>query len=241
MSIESKQSKTNKAIALGENGKGFFLSDNEDGETHVHSDKIKLIPFFDLKKIKSVRIFVSGSTGSGKTYLCEQILRTSFKKAPQIYLFSSIWDKDYSSFKNMIHIDIDEFYKQHPEVSDIYDRLMPKSVVIFDDILSYDDKKVKAYIKLRSQCLSTGRHKDISCICIEQQPRNYTKSRDVLLNSEMYIFFPKSSYMPFKKTCEEYLGLTKDKIAEIGQKSRYVCINKVYPSYAVREYDINIL
>lgn len=202
-----------------------------------------LIPYFDFKYMKSgkksIRMFISGSTGSGKTYLCEQILKTSFKKAPVIYLFSSIWDEDYKTVKNLIHLDIDEFYEENPNI-DIYEKLHPNSVCIFDDILSFDDKKLKKYIKLRDQCLSVGRHKDISTICIEQQPRNYTKSRIVLLNSEMYIFFPKSSYMPFKKTCEEYIGLTKNKIEELGQH-RYIAIYKNYPSYYITDFKVSLL
>lgn len=240
MSIETKETKTNKAIAMKDNKVCYYLSDKEDGETHINT-KDSLIPYFDLKKLKSIRINISGATGSGKTYLCEKILETTFKKSPQIYLFSSIWDKDYQKIKNLMHLDIHEFYEQNPKADDIFQLLMPDSVCIFDDILAFEDKRAKAYLKLRSQCLATGRHRNISTICIEQQPRNFMKSRDVLLNSEVYIFFPKSSYMPFKKTAEEYLGLTKAKIEEIGQKSRFVAINKVYPSYAIREHDINIL
>ena len=57
--------------------------------------------------------------------------------------------------------------------------------------------RLKLYLKLRSQCLATGRHKQLSTICIEQQPRNFIKSRDVLLNSEAYCFFPRASYLPY--------------------------------------------
>lgn len=207
-------------------------------------DLKSLIPYFDFKHMKagkkSIRMFISGSTGSGKTYLCEQILKNSFKKAPVIYLFSSIWDEDYKDIKNLIHLDIDEFYESNPDIEDIYTKLHPNSVCIFDDILSLDDKKLKKYIKLRDQCLSVGRHKDISTICIEQQPRNYTKSRIVLLNSEMYIFFPKSSYMPFKKTCEEYIGLSKSKIEDLG-KHRYIAIYKNYPSYYITDFETCML
>ena len=172
----------------------IYLDKDDDieasqSERHISIDKKtdSLIPYFDIAKIKSIRIFISGSTGSGKTYLCESILKSSFNKAPNIYLFSSVND-DYKDFKNLLHVDIDNFNKSNPDI-DIYDALEPGSVAIFDDILSFSDKTLKLYMKLRSQCLATGRHKQISTISIEQQPRAFLKSRDVLLNSEIVVCY----------------------------------------------------
>jgi len=183
---------------------------------------------------------VSGSTGSGKTYLTEQIIETSFKNTKQIYLFSSVYDDDYSKFnKKLLHIDLEQFYEQNPE-DDIYSLLMPNSLCIFDDILSASNNK--PYVKLRSQVLATGRHKNISSIVIEQQAINRNLTREVLLNSEIYIFFPNSSFRSFKKTAEEYLGLTKTAIEELkNKKSRWLAIDKRYPMYAVSEKSAEIL
>ena len=217
---QSKPSKDDIKIALHNTKKGkkdlnyIYLDKSDDieasqNEKHIALDKKTetLILYFDIQKIKSIRVFISGSTGSGKTYLCEQILKTSFNKAPNIYLFSSVND-DYKDFKNLLHVYIEDFNKGNPN-TDIYDALEPGSVCIFDDILSFSDKTLKLYLKLRSQCLATGRHKQLSTISIEQQPRALLKSRDVLLNSEMYIFFPKSSYLPSFKTAHEHIGMSK--------------------------------
>ena len=226
----------------------IYLDKDDDieasqSERHISVDKktdpTGIIPFIDIPKIKSIRIFISGSTGSGKTYLCESILKSSFNKAPNIYLFSSVND-DYKDFKNLLHVDIDNFNKSNPDI-DIYDALEPGSVAIFDDILSFSDKTLKLYMKLRSQCLATGRHKQISTISIEQQPRAFLKSRDVLLNSEMYIFFPKSSYLPYFKTAHEHIGMSKNDIEKYGKDSRFVAINKTYPSYIIRQYNVDMI
>ena len=226
----------------------IYLDKDDDieasqSERHISIDKktdpTGIIPFIDIPKIKSIRIFISGSTGSGKTYLCEQILKSSFNKAPNIYLFSSVND-DYKKFDNLLHVDIEQFNKSNADV-DIYDALEPGSVCIFDDILSFGDKTLKLYLKLRSQCLATGRHKQISTICIEQQPRNFIKSRDVLLNSEAYCFFPRASYLPYYKTCIDHIGMSKIDIEKFGKDSRWVFINKTYPSYVVRQYNIDLI
>ena len=224
----------------------IYLDKDDDieasqSERHISIDKKtdSLIPYFDIAKIKSIRIFISGSTGSGKTYLCEQILKSSFNKAPNIYLFSSVND-DYKKFDNLLHVDIEDFNKGNPDV-DIYSVLEPGSVCIFDDILSFSDKTLKLYLKLRSQCLATGRHKQISTICIEQQPRNFIKSRDVLLNSEAYCFFPRASYLPYYKTCIDHIGMSKIDIEKFGKDSRWVFINKTYPSYIIRQYNVDMI
>ncbi len=248
----STSEKTDIRIAVynkkGNNSKFIYLNKDDDieasqNERHISIDKktdpTGIIPFFDIPKIKSIRIFISGSTGSGKTYLCEQILKSSFNKAPNIYLFSSVND-DYKDFKNLLHVDIPNFNNANPDI-DIYDVLEPGSVCIFDDILSLSDKILKLYMKLRSQCLATGRHKMISTICIEQQPRAFLKSRDVLLNSEMYVFFPKSSYLPYFKTAHEHIGMSKSDIEEYGKNSRFVAINKTYPSYIIRQFNVDMI
>ena len=89
-----------------EKKKYYYLSNKEDeGEKEITIEKDEyLIPFFEIKKNKSIRIFISGSTGSGKTYLCEKILKTTFKNVKQIYLFSYIYDDDYSKIKNLLQI-----------------------------------------------------------------------------------------------------------------------------------------
>ena len=249
----STSEKTDIKIAVINSKKGskkdskfIYLNKDDDDNTAnqnerhiVISKDDSLIPFFDIPKINSIRIFISGSTGSGKTYLCEQILKSSFNKAPNIYLFSSVND-DYKEFKNLLHVNIDEFNKSNPDV-DIYDALEPGSVAIFDDILSFSDKILKLYLKLRSQCLATGRHKKISTISIEQQPRAFLKSRDVLLNSEMYIFFPRSSYLPYFKTATEHIGMSKSDIEKYGKDSRWACINKTYPSCIIRQYNVDLI
>ena len=120
---QSKPSKDDIKIALHNTKKNkkesnyIYLDKSDDieasqNEKHIALDKktdqTGLIPFIDIPKIKSIRIFISGSTGSGKTYLCEQILKTSFNKAPNIYLFSSVND-DYKDFDNLLHVDIEDF------------------------------------------------------------------------------------------------------------------------------------
>lgn len=247
MSLTTRKSKDSKPIAITADKKFIYLNnddDNSDSDDSSDEKEIKLkkkiLPFFDVSK-KGVRIFLSGSTGSGKSYLCEKVIETSFKNTKQIYLFSSVYDGDYDKFaKKLLHIDLEQFYGENTDCKDIYSMLMPNSLCIFDDILSYSDNK--PYLKLRSQVLATGRHKNISCIVIEQQAMNRNLTREVLLNCEIYIFFPNSSFRSFKKCSEEYLGLTNKQIEELkSKKSRWLAINKVYPMYVVSEKSVEII
>ena len=96
MSLTLHSSKNTVAIALlmNKKPKKIYL-DKENDETNeiTFSKSENLLPYFEPNK--SYRIFISGSTGSGKTVLCEKILATSFKHVEHIYLFSSIADADY--------------------------------------------------------------------------------------------------------------------------------------------------
>ena len=164
-------------------------------------------------------------------------------KPKKVYVFSSIDDGDYDNLKcDVMKVDLNSLILQTGcNVHDIYEQMEDKCLAVFDDILSFDNKILKLYIKLRQQCLAVGRHKGLSTICIEQQARNREKTRDVLLNSEIFIFFPKASFVSFQKTASEYLGLNKEQINKLKENSRYVSIDKRFPSYAVREHNIDLL
>ena len=131
--LSTKKIKDSKPIAITSDKKFIYLNncddadnseDDEKRNNNISSSEIKtkdkLLPFIDISK-KSIRIFLSGSTGSGKSYLCEKIIETSFKNTKQIYLFSSVYDGDYNKFeKKLLHIDLEDFYEENPDCKDIY-------------------------------------------------------------------------------------------------------------------------
>lgn len=236
-------SKTKNSIKIAESGNKSVYMDNknENGMKEINGNNF--LPYIDMKDYPGgVRIFYSGGTGSGKTYLCTKILQQI--KPKHLYLFSSIDDDDYKEFKNMKRIDLNEILENNPEldIHQVYEYIEKDAVCIFDDIVSFGTKLSKPYLELRSILLTKGRHKGQSTFVIEQQGQNYNKTRDVLLNSQFFVMFPKNNYRSFKSMASNYLGLMKNDIENIRNlPGRYVFINKHYPMYVVSEKEIRMI
>ena len=244
--LETKESKSNYLIATGANGKNIYLNtdddNNDSGEEVINCRDI--MPYFETKKhfFTGIRMLLSGGTGSGKSYMCKQIIKQI--KPKRVYLFSSLTDGDYADVKNLEQIDLIDLLNKNPgyTVHDIFEMMEPGCVCIFDDIISFGNKMSKPYLELRQICLQKGRHKNMSIFVCEQMAQMANKSRDVLLNCQYFCCFPRNNFKAFNSLASNYLGLTKDKIEYLRKlKSRYVMFNKNYPAYYVSSVEVGML
>ena len=198
------------------------------------------MPVLDIKAIKCFRILISGSSGSGKTYMAESILEQL--KSKNVYLFSSIDDGDYKSF-NVKRIDLNKIIeKSKIEIHAIYEMIEDNAILIFDDIISYGKKLSKVYIELRLIALQKGRHRNISVIIVEQQALTGNSYREVLLNCNFFVLFPKNNFKSFNSIASNYLGLQKKTIQQLSDlNTRYIFISKNYPAYYVSSNKLGLL
>lgn len=242
MSLSIIESKKNYKIATSPK-KNIYLDTNENienVETVIRGNDI--MPYFDMKKNKGgIRVFLSGGTGSGKSYMAKQIIKQI--KPPKVYLFSSLWDGDYDDVKNITQIDlIDIMNTNSLNVHQIFELMEDDSCIIFDDIMSFGTKISKPYIELRTICLQKSRHKNQSILVCEQSAMLGAATRSILLNCNYYVCFPKNNYKSFFSLASNYLGLTKDKILEIQKlRSRYVMFSKNYPAYYISAIEVSML
>ena len=82
------------------------------------------------------------------------------------------------------------------------------------------------------------------CAVFEQtaQAQNAKGSREVLLNCQYFYCFPKNNFRAFNNLATLYLGLDKKQIEKMKNlKSRYVMINKNYPSFYVSSVECGML
>jgi len=243
MSLETKENKNNYLIATGKNT-NIYLNTKEDYENGEELIKCsEIMPYFDMKHHKGgIRMLLSGGTGSGKSYMCKQIIKQI--KPKRVYLFSSLWDGDYDDVKHLEQIDLIKLLDRNPNYTthDIFEMMEPGCVCIFDDIMSFGNKLSKYYLELRQICMQKGRHKGMSIFVCEQQAQVGNKSRDVLLNCQYYCNFPRNNFKSFNSLATNYLGLGKDKIEYLRKlKSRYVLFNKNYPAYYVCAIEVGML
>jgi hypothetical protein len=211
-----------------------------------HSKEIILTDFEDSLEIfparDSQRIYFAGPTGSGKSYNISQYLKNFKKIFPKkkIYIFSDQPDDklldQYKPIRIMLNEDLIDDPIQPNELSD--------SLVIFDDIDSIDNKKLKKQVEtLRDTILKRGRHENIYCLVSNHQINEYKLTKEILSASSIICFYPKSgSSYSIKYLLKQYIGLNKQQIDKImNLPSRYVCLNKCSPQYIIHEHGCYLL
>jgi hypothetical protein len=214
--------------------------ENAKGQNIIKGKKI--MPFYDMAKNEGVRCLYSGSTGSGKSYMCKQAIKQI--KPSKIYLFSSVDDGDYDEFKNLMKVDLHQIIKNTGlDIHQIYEYMEDKCVAIFDDIMSYGTKLAAPYLELRRIMLQKSRHKKQSVFVCEQtaQGGNIKGSREVLLNCAYFVCFPRNNFKSFNSLASTYLGLDKNQIEKMKNLGRYIMISKNYPSYYVSSSEAGML
>jgi hypothetical protein len=187
-------------------------------------------------------LFVSGTTGSGKSYYIANLLK--YNKPKFIFIMSPI--KDDPAYKSMkpepVYIDLDNYFDEYNKFFEIED-LPPNSVVILDDI-DTDAKKAKPYQEIKTQILERGRHIPVSCICISHDPLggNVKHAKAQIRESHYYVIFPKAN----KAHCENFITryITKDtelKNRMLEVDTRGLLIKKTYPAYYLGEHQVGII
>ena len=202
----------------------------------------KLMPIIDER---SYRMFVSGLSGSGKSYFIANFLKFNkpTKKEAGIFLFSPISDdKAFKSIKNLIHLDLDEI-REEMEGDELSIEHIPEgSVVIFDDIESYKKEEAQRYMELRDIFLERGRHLDISTICVSHNCMNGNKTKSSLRESQFFCLFPSANKRDVQNLLKTYGGLETGMInCLMNLKTRSLFFKKTIPQYAIGEHDVVVI
>lgn len=256
LKIASKAVKLNKKkwrpIATIKGGKDHkkivYLNDDifEKGEknTSLHLDDDGV--FEALPNFGGVnRLYVTGPSGSGKSYYCSDWISKYLKKRGNkdipIYIFSGV---DYDPIlddkfeDNIIRVPIDaELITDPIHPSDLKD-----SIVLMDDVDSIQNVKLRnTVLALRRNLLETCRHYDIALICTSHLISNYSKTRTLLNESTSVTVFPRFSggTCQIKKFLIGYCGFSKDQIKKfLGLRSRGITLTRGLCQYVQGEKDI---
>lgn len=212
--------------------------DNCEKEYKIYEGQLMPLP----TPKKADRIYISGATGVGKSYWVEKYVQQFKRIYPdkKVFLFSDVPPEDDHILGKLNPIRIQ--LNQELVVTPIQPKELENSVVIFDDVDSISDKKIReAVVVLYSAILKMGSSKhSITLIVTNHQMSDYRYTRDILLNSNFIVFFTGS------KNGVEYtlkkLGISKENIYKLmNLPSRSVCLMKNYPMYAVYDAGIFLL
>lgn len=197
-----------------------------------------------LWKDPTMRAYICGATGSGKTTwvinFCKEILLRAGNRKKKIYVISVLSEDKNLDDLGVLRIKLDESILTNPIELDE----LKNSICIFDDVETITNKKIKEMVSnLKDQCLSEGRHHNICTICTNHQITDYKKTRNMLLECEFITFFPQSGGLNnIKRLLSTYIGLSKEEINKILLlPSRWVTIFNRYPLACIYESGVFLL
>lgn len=199
-----------------------------------------LFPIIDDLSKKSARIFISGQSGSGKSYFISEFLKHNKpKKSQGVFLFSPVIDDDsLKGIKNLIQIDLGEFEREFGREFE-YEDIPPNSIVIFDDIES--SRNAKQLMIIRDMYLERGRHQNTSVLTISHNPLGSNKTKASIRESQYAVLFPQSNPRDTGALLSKYFGYTKKMIDEVmNSKSRWVFVSKSTPMYWVSQHSVRL-
>jgi hypothetical protein len=185
--------------------------------------------------------YICGQSGCGKSFFVSQYIEKYKKKHKNndIYLFSEVDDDEKLNKFNPIKIKLDDEL-----LNDNFDyKDFPNSLVIFDDIDSIKDKKIKNEVyKILDSLLTMGRHNGASVLVTNHTASDRERTKKIFNESHFITYFPfGGSQKQLKYMLESHADLDKNVINYNKKlKSRWICVMKNYPTHTISEKEIYI-
>ena len=196
-------------------------------KTEIHfgeSDDIRsIVPVIGHNKFDR-SIFISGPSGSGKSFLAKNIIKHDLKARP-IIVFSKIEDDESLSELKKLKVNKSSFRDQHDggsrmikmkldTQSDLLDlpsnHELKNTVCLFDDINSFPKETADFLNHYRDTLLECGRHQNITVISTSHQVHDWSKTRTALNECQYTCLFPHSSKFASAKFLSNRMGLRRE-------------------------------
>ena len=152
-------------------------------------------------------VFVSGATGSGKSFLINMMLLHDQRKRP-VFLFTD-HDKKDPSFEPMFKSGRLKRVKDPHDESKPWEigtgqffRKKDKSILLFDDCNTPD------MLTMRDNALRKGRHSDTMVVCVNHKMRDRDATKDALVNARFIVSFPSSNRGAVSNFMKDFLGMS---------------------------------
>jgi hypothetical protein len=204
------------------------------------AETIQQIP--DKSKERGI-YYITGASGSGKSYYTMNLVNEYKKMYPKndLFLLSSV-EPDGSAIdkiKGLKRFKLDDtFLKENFKIEDFKDCL-----IIFDDTDVVSNKFLKAKLtQLLDLLLQTGRHTRTSVVYTSHLANAGFATKQILNEAHSITIFPKTlGGRAMKYLLDNYLGFDKQQIKKLKKlDSRWVTIVKTYPMCILAEKDCYI-
>jgi len=186
----------------------------------------------------SVRVFVSGLSGSGKSTMIQNLILNNREKGDGfVFLFSPIeQDQSLSKIKKLIHIDFIDFERENEKEFEFED-IPAGSICIFDDYQTAPKHLLPLYQELLDKIMERGRHNSISCYVVSHNPLAGSKTKVSIRESTYMLVFPRSNPRDVRVLLKTYCGFNDHEIDQIMNiRSRWALVKKTVPRYTLGEH-----
>lgn len=222
---------SNRDSAVKRNFKELSLNDGE----------FVILPYEQPNQVEIV--YITGPKGSGKSTFCRKYGDTYKAYFPEnrCFLISRKEEDevlDTAGYITRINVD-DSFLEGNPlGPADFKD-----SLVIFDDIESIGNKKLKeAVYQLKKDLMMTGRSDNVYVLSVSHITCGGNDTRVDLTEADGYVTFDNCSAHHLKRLLSVYGGLDNPTIRRVqDMKSRWVFTHRSRPRYIIGERDIILL
>lgn len=223
--------------------KTIYVSDDKSGEQTITLKKDEIfLPAIDKDTEREI-VYISGASGSGKSYVCKRYIEQYHKAFPKrnVYVFSSLTDDptlDKLKYLKRIKIKDDKFLTMDLTAEDFKD-----SLVIYDDTDTITNKKIALkLLNLLSDILNCGRHNNVSLLYTSHILCDGHKTKHIISEAHTIVLYPlTASKKHLTYLLETYYGFDKHDIQRlIALDGRPKFIKKTYPITCYGEKEVYI-
>lgn len=223
--------------------------DDKNDEIEIH-DEGEMIPM-PSENERDI-IYVAGPSGCGKSTFSNMYGRMFMNRWPKhkVRLFSKLTRDPSIDKLDPIRFEIGQNLIENPvQISDIdgtnfinedgevekmdvkNEKKIPKTLVIFDDIDTTRDRKVKEQLKsLEKDLLETGRHNNVYMIITSHMISNYAETRSILNECSEIVIFPNTNNKQISYALMTYCGMDKVEVRRLlNLPSKWVLVRKNMP------------
>jgi hypothetical protein len=195
----------------------------------------QLIP--DKNPEKRNVYYIAGASGSGKSHIAKGLAEKYQKQFPHrdVYLVSKLnEDETLDSMKiKPKRLKLDKILANPLKDLEPFRDCM----IIFDDYDSFTKPYDKLVETMMNDIATMGRHTNTTMLALTHYLSNYKKTRLMLTEATHFVLYPQSTGLQaLTYLLKTYIGMDKKDIQKLRSSStRWVCIHKNFPMYAITE------
>lgn len=242
-------------LAFDRNGHDFVYlkrtASSTDRLMEYRNKSANLLPIFPRDEDQNLRMYVSGSSGSGKSWLVSEMLRAYKRMYPdnRIHVFTALDEPDpaYERYKD--ELDFNQVILNDAGIRTIAAlggdlSVLSESICVFDDFFRPDDKQATRMINdFKHAIFSRGRHHRIDIISIRHRACDAKESISELTLASYLILFAKTiNPNQLANVLKNYVGIDEKEAPALRKlPGRWLMIRKDDPQLVAWKTGVRLL